>query len=45
MRGACQDLSVMSVEAGHWLPLENKMEISQAIGSWIGAKKLGPIAR
>ena len=35
MRRACADLSVSSLPAGHWLPLECKTELIQSIGSWL----------
>ena len=35
MRGACTDLSVSSLPAGHWLPLERKTELIQSIRSWL----------
>jgi pimeloyl-ACP methyl ester carboxylesterase len=40
MRRACQDLSVTSLPAGHWLPLERKTEVVEAIRSWLKAKRL-----
>jgi pimeloyl-ACP methyl ester carboxylesterase len=40
MRESCEDLSVTSLPAGHWLPLERKTELVQAIRSWLGAKGL-----
>jgi pimeloyl-ACP methyl ester carboxylesterase len=40
MRHACQDLSLTSLEAGHWLPLERKAETVEAIRSWLKAKAL-----
>ena len=40
MRSSCKDLSVTNVPAGHWLPLESKTEVVQAIRSWLNAKKL-----
>ncbi|WP_253190302.1 alpha/beta fold hydrolase [Paraburkholderia phenazinium] len=35
MRSACADLSVTNLPAGHWLPLERKAELVQAIRSWL----------
>jgi len=35
MRGTCLDLSVTNLPAGHWLPLERKAELVQAIRSWL----------
>lgn len=40
MRAACPDLSVTSLSAGHWLPLERKAELIQAIRTWLQSKKL-----
>jgi pimeloyl-ACP methyl ester carboxylesterase len=40
MRSACLDLSIASLPAGHWLPLECRTELSHAIESWLTTKKL-----
>jgi len=40
MRHACEDLSVTSLTAGHWLTLERKIESIQAIRSWLRTKEL-----
>jgi pimeloyl-ACP methyl ester carboxylesterase len=40
MRETCRDLSVTNLEGGHWLPLERKTEIVDAMRSWIKAKAL-----
>jgi len=40
MRAACADLTVTSIPAGHWLPLERKAEHIQAIRTWLQSKKL-----
>jgi pimeloyl-ACP methyl ester carboxylesterase len=40
MRSACEDLSVTSLPAGHWLPLERKTELVRTIRSWIDEKRL-----
>jgi pimeloyl-ACP methyl ester carboxylesterase len=40
MRGACTDLSVTNLKAGHWLPLERKSEFVQSIKSWVATKRL-----
>jgi pimeloyl-ACP methyl ester carboxylesterase len=40
MGGACRDLSVTNLVAGHWLPLERKAETVQAIRSWLKTKGL-----
>jgi pimeloyl-ACP methyl ester carboxylesterase len=40
MRNACKDLTITSLPAGHWLPLERKPESVRAIRSWLKAKNL-----
>jgi pimeloyl-ACP methyl ester carboxylesterase len=40
MQRACGDLSVTSLPAGHWLPLESKSELVQAIRTWLATKRL-----
>jgi pimeloyl-ACP methyl ester carboxylesterase len=40
MRSACQDLTVTSLPSGHWLPLEHKAEVTEAMRSWLKAKEL-----
>jgi pimeloyl-ACP methyl ester carboxylesterase len=40
MRSTCKDLSVISLPAGHWLPLECKAELVGAIRSWLKARSL-----
>jgi len=40
MRRACPDLSVTNQPAGHWLPLERKVELAENIRSWASAKHL-----
>nr|WP_221382942.1 alpha/beta hydrolase [Actinoplanes polyasparticus] len=35
MRAACADLTEASLSAGHWLPLERKAELTQAIRTWL----------
>ncbi len=42
MRGACTDLTVTDLAAGHWLPLERKADVVQAIRSWLTASGLSP---
>jgi pimeloyl-ACP methyl ester carboxylesterase len=42
MRAACTDLIVVSIPAGHWLPLERKAEHIQAIRSWLRSNNLQP---
>src|SRR4051812_7639298 len=39
MRAACPDLTVTSMPAGHWLPLERKAEHIEAIRTWLQSKK------
>jgi pimeloyl-ACP methyl ester carboxylesterase len=40
MRSACADLSVTSLPAGHWLPLECKSGLVHAVRSWIEMRQL-----
>ncbi|MBE5477818.1 hypothetical protein E3G68_005151 [Mycobacteroides abscessus] len=40
MRAACADLTVVSMPAGHWLPLELKADHIQAIRTWLRDKNL-----
>ena len=40
MHRTCQDLSVKSLPAGHWSPLECKTELSDAMRSWLQTKDL-----
>lgn len=40
MRDVCHDLTVTSLPSGHWLPLERKEELIQAVQSWLQAKAL-----
>lgn len=40
MRAACTDLTVTSLPAGHWLPLERKAELIDAIRTWLRSKGL-----
>jgi pimeloyl-ACP methyl ester carboxylesterase len=40
MRSACRDLTVTNLSSGHWLPLERKAEVIQAVRSWLKAKAL-----
>jgi pimeloyl-ACP methyl ester carboxylesterase len=40
IRAACADLTVASVPAGHWLPVERKAEHIQAIRTWLQSKNL-----
>ena len=41
MRAACGDLTVTSLAGAHWLPLERKSDVVQAIQEWLRTKKLG----
>ena len=38
MRNACHELTVTSLPSGHWLPLECKAELIEAMRSWLVAK-------
>jgi pimeloyl-ACP methyl ester carboxylesterase len=40
MRDTCQDLSVTTLEGGHWLPLERKAEVVEAMHFWLKTKEL-----
>lgn len=40
MKSACQDLTITNLPAGHWLPLERKGELTDAIRSWVSTKRL-----
>ncbi len=40
MQAACRDLTVTSLPAGHWLPLERKTELTWAIRTWLRDKGL-----
>jgi pimeloyl-ACP methyl ester carboxylesterase len=40
MRSTCQDLTVTSLPAGHWLPLEKKTELTLVMRSWLKTKTL-----
>ena len=40
MQRSCQELSVANLPAGHWLPLERKAEVADAIGAWLKTKML-----
>jgi pimeloyl-ACP methyl ester carboxylesterase len=40
MRSACPDLTVTNLGSGHWLPLERKVEVIQAVRSWLKTKAL-----
>ncbi|BBZ28575.1 epoxide hydrolase [Mycolicibacterium madagascariense] len=47
MRAACADLTVVSMPAGHWLPLERKAAHVEAIRTWLRDEELatlGPAA-
>ena len=40
MRAACADLTVTNLPGAHWLPLECKAEVVQAIRTWLRSKSL-----
>ena len=40
MYRACPDLSVANLEGGHWLPLERKAEVIEAMRSWLEVRQL-----
>ena len=40
MRAACANLTVTSLPAGHWLPLERKADLIQAIRTWLQSERL-----
>jgi pimeloyl-ACP methyl ester carboxylesterase len=40
MRQACTNLTVANLEGGHWLPLECKTEVVEAIRRWANSKGL-----
>ena len=40
MREACPDLTVTSLPAAHWLPLERKAELVQAMRAWLQGRNL-----
>ena len=40
MRDACQELTEVSLPAGHWLPLERKAETIRAMETWLQMKNL-----
>lgn len=40
MSRACHDLIVVNLPSGHWLPLERKAEVTQAVRSWLEMKAL-----
>ena len=40
MRAACADLTVTNLPGAHWLPLERKAELVQAIRTWLRTKSL-----
>lgn len=40
MRQACTDLEIVSIEGGHWLPLECPDEINRAIAQWLSDRLL-----
>ncbi len=40
MRAACADLTITDLAGAHWLPLERKEELGDAIRAWLAAKRL-----
>ncbi len=40
MRAACPNLTVTSLPAGHWLPLECKAAHIEAIRAWLRAQSV-----
>jgi pimeloyl-ACP methyl ester carboxylesterase len=40
MRSACDDLTVLNLPSGHWLPLERKADVTEALRSWLKTKAL-----
>lgn len=40
MRAACADLTVTHLHGAHWLLLERKAELVQAIRGWLRSKRL-----
>ena len=40
MRAACADLTITRLPGAHWLPLERKDELTQAVRSWLQSKNL-----
>lgn len=40
MRKTCADLTVVSIEGGHWLPLECPDRVNDAIAKWLDEKQL-----
>jgi pimeloyl-ACP methyl ester carboxylesterase len=40
MRRTCRDLSETNLQSGHWLPLERKTELVEAIRSWLKTRGL-----
>ena len=43
MRAACADLTVTHLPGAHWLPLERKAELVQAIRAWLQTKTLAAV--
>jgi pimeloyl-ACP methyl ester carboxylesterase len=40
MRRTCQELTVINLLGGHWLPLERKADVVQGIRSWLKSREL-----
>lgn len=45
MRAACADLNVTGLSGAHWLPLERKEELVQAIRRWLQTKRLDAVSQ
>jgi len=45
MRNACRDLSVTNLDGGHWLPLERKTEVVEAMRSWLQTNQPSSLIR
>ncbi|MEJ8310586.1 alpha/beta hydrolase [Agrobacterium larrymoorei] len=45
MRAACTDLTIVNLLGAHWLPLERKPEVVQAIRTWLQDKNLSATRR
>ncbi len=43
MRAACADLTIANLLGAHWLPLERKRELVQAIRAWLQARNLSAV--
>ncbi|NDW08025.1 alpha/beta fold hydrolase [Jiella sp. 40Bstr34] len=41
MRAACTDLTLASLSAAHWLPLERKAQLVSVMSAWLESKTIG----